>query len=138
MKSVIVQRHRRALWSTTMAACVLSGLTLVLGVTPSGTVLSHGVSRVVPGVCIPPPSGLIDWWPGDGNANDQLGRYNGIMQGGLTFTPGEVAQAFTFNGSDAAVTFGQAGNFATSDFTLDFWVSTASVDQEAVLEKRPT
>jgi hypothetical protein len=121
-----------------MAACVLSGLTLVLVMTPSGTLLSNGAFRVAAGVCIPPPSGMTDWWPGDGNANDQLGRHNGIMQGRLTFTPGEVAQAFTFNGSDAAVTFGQAGNFATSDFTLDFWVSTASVDQEAVLEKRPT
>jgi hypothetical protein len=20
--------------------------------------------------CIPPPSGLVGWWPGDGNAND--------------------------------------------------------------------
>jgi hypothetical protein len=24
--------------------------------------------------CAPPPSGLVSWWPGDGNYNDIIGR----------------------------------------------------------------
>ena len=30
--------------------------------------------------CIVPPSGLVSWWPGDGNANDIHGTNNGILQ----------------------------------------------------------
>jgi outer membrane protein assembly factor BamB len=91
------------------------------------------------GVCTPPPSGMTDWWPGDGNAKDLLGRCNGVIQGGLTFTPGEVAKAFTFNGVDAAVKFGPAGDFARSDFTVDFWLRMGpSIHEEGVLEKRPS
>ena len=28
-------------------------------------------------VCDPPPSGLVAWWPGDGNAIDVVGGQNG-------------------------------------------------------------
>src|SRR5581483_4854598 len=52
--------------------------------------------------CTPPPSGIVAWWPGDGNASDIVGGNNGIMQG-VTFAPGEVGQAFSFDGSTAYV-----------------------------------
>jgi len=29
--------------------------------------------------CISPPSGLVGWWPGDGNANDIIGGNNGTL-----------------------------------------------------------
>ena len=87
--------------------------------------------------CIPPPSGLADWWPGDGYASDIKGSHNGIVQGGLTFSPGFDGDAFTFNGSDAIATFGQAGNFGTGDFTVVFWLRTTATRGEAVIEKRP-
>jgi hypothetical protein len=137
MKNAIFLRHRRALWGTTMAACLLLAFTHVLIVTPRGTLLGKGAFRAASGVCIPPPSGMTDWWPGDGDANNWLSGHHGVIQGGLTFTPGEVAEAFTFNGVDAAVKFGAAGNFATSDFSVDFWIRSApAAHQEGVLEKR--
>lgn len=88
--------------------------------------------------CTQPPSGLADWWPGDGYANDIKGSHNGIVQGGLTFSPGLDGDAFTFNGSDAIATFGEAGNFGTADFTVVFWLRTTSTRGEAVIEKRPS
>jgi hypothetical protein len=43
--------------------------------------------------CIHPPSGLVSWWPGDGNANDIADANSGTLMGGATFAPGFVGQA---------------------------------------------
>ena len=29
--------------------------------------------------CTPAPSGLVGWWPGEGNANDIVGTNNGTL-----------------------------------------------------------
>jgi len=99
-------------------------------------VLFAAVNLEAQGACLPQPRGVADWWPGDGNASDMQGPHNGVVQGGLTFAPGFVGPAFTFDGAGAAVKFGQAGDFGTSDFTVDFWLSTTSDNEDAVIEKR--
>lgn len=43
---------------------------------------------------IPPPAGLIHWWPGEGDARDVIGGANGTMPGGSGFAVGQVGQAF--------------------------------------------
>ena len=53
--------------------------------------------------CTPPPSGLVAWWPGDGNANDVIGGYNGTLNGGVSFAAGEVGQAFALDGTTGFV-----------------------------------
>lgn len=72
-----------------------------------GTVLLS-LAIILPGAaspqtCTPIPSGLVDWWPGDGNAKDIVGGNNGTPVGGVTFAPGEVGQAFSFDGLTGAV-----------------------------------
>jgi hypothetical protein len=42
--------------------------------------------------CSPAPSNIVNWWPGDGNANDIIGADNGTLVGGVTFAPGKVGQ----------------------------------------------
>ncbi|MDQ4121541.1 MAG: CSLREA domain-containing protein [Acidobacteriota bacterium] len=69
--------------------------------------------------CTPPPSGMVAWFPGDGNANDIQGNNNGTINGGVTFTAGKVAQAFTFDGT-GDVTYSTIN--AGSAYTLDFWM----------------
>src|SRR5262249_49748595 len=50
-----------------------------------------------------PPSGLVDWWTGDGTnaftAPDIAGTNPGTLNGGVTFAPGLVGNAFSFNGT---------------------------------------
>lgn len=61
------------------------------------------------------------------------------MHNGATFTPGEVGQACQFNGTGAFVSFGpKAGNFGTSDFSVEFWIRTTSKRLEGIIGKRPT
>jgi hypothetical protein len=90
------------------------------------------------GVCIPPPAGLVSWWPGDTDASDIQGTNNGVLMGASAGVPGKVAGAFSFDGVDDLVSFGStAGNFGTSDFTIDFWIKPTSTRFEGVLGKRP-
>jgi hypothetical protein len=49
--------------------------------------------------CAPPPSGLVSWWPGDGNYNDIIGRNNDNPIDAVSFSGGEVGEAFNFGGT---------------------------------------
>jgi hypothetical protein len=73
--------------------------------------------------CTPPPSGLVGWWRGDGDANDSVGGHNGTLVNGTGFAPGEVLQAFSFDGVQNCVTNAVPGlTNIQSSFTMEFWV----------------
>src|SRR5881296_3016772 len=88
--------------------------------------------------CVPPPSGLVSWWPGDGNATDITGGNNGILSNGTTFAAGEVAQAFSFDGVDDEVVEPHNPNQNTgSQITVDAWVyPTALSHGRTIIQKR--
>jgi hypothetical protein len=75
--------------------------------------------------CTPPPAGLIDWWPGDGNANDIIGAHDGTPQGDATFASGKVGQAFSFDGNGDFIDMGDVD--LPSTFTIDAWIKPASL-----------
>jgi hypothetical protein len=67
---------------------------------------------------------MVSWWPGDDDANDIVGSNNGTLQGGATFAPGEVREAFSFNGADAYVDIPHNDNLnPTGPFSVDAWVN---------------
>jgi hypothetical protein len=75
--------------------------------------------------CSPPPSGMIAWWPGDGNANDISGSgLNGTPMDGVSFVPGKVGPAFQFNGVDGKVEIADSPvlRFGIGDLTVDAWI----------------
>jgi sugar lactone lactonase YvrE len=81
--------------------------------------------RTVP-TAVAAPSGILSWWAGNGNAADSVGPNSGTLNNGVTFGPGEVGSAFTFNTTDyvSANTSGlPTGN---SDRTLEMWVKANS------------
>ena len=71
---------------------------------------------------IPPPPGMVSWWPGDGHADDIWDGNPGTLTG--DFAQGMVAQAFKLTGSGDFVNLGNASNLriSTGDFTVDAWV----------------
>ena len=106
----------------------------------AGTALSsNAILTVNPPPCTPPPLGLVSWWRAESNALDVTGLDNGTPVGGVSYVPGKMGQAFSFNGTDAEVRLGTgAGNFGTNDFTIEFWIQTSSTRAlESVLGKRP-
>jgi hypothetical protein len=79
--------------------------------------------RVVPSY-LPPPSGLVSWWPGDGNAFDIHGGNNGTLLGATSFTSAEVGQGFTFGSNSDGVTIPDNPNLnvQSTGFAVDFWI----------------
>jgi hypothetical protein len=86
----------------------------------------------VPGSCSPPVTGLVGWWPGDGNAGDIAGADNGSLQGGATSAAaGLVAQAFSFDGTNSYVQIPDAPVLHPTNLTIEAWVRFASLDSPA-------
>jgi hypothetical protein len=81
--------------------------------------------------CDPAPSGLVSWWPAEGNANDIIGGNNGTLENGVTFAPGEVGQAFSFNGNGQSVVIPDSPSLdLTSTFTIEAWVNLATLTDD--------
>jgi RHS repeat-associated protein len=82
--------------------------------------------------CAPVPAGLVGWWTGDGTTGDLLGASPGTPKGGVTFVPGEVNQAFGFNGADSYVDLPDNVNTrGLKAFSVDAWVKTAASSPDA-------
>jgi hypothetical protein len=82
--------------------------------------------------CTPPPSQLVSWWPGDGNADDIVGGNAGSLEGGVTFATGKVDQAFSFDGSTGSVVVSDSNSLdLTTQFTLDAWINPSSLQDGA-------
>ncbi len=80
--------------------------------------------------CGPVPSGLVGWWAGEGNASDSAGVNNGVLQGAITFVPGEVGQAFSFDGTTADVDVPAQPDLdlgAGEGITIELWINPADV-----------
>jgi hypothetical protein len=88
--------------------------------------------------CDPAPSGLVAWWPAEGNANDVAGTNNGTPIGGITYASGEVGQAFVFNGTSTYITVPASPSLnigATgSGLTIECWIQPAAGVNAPVLE----
>jgi hypothetical protein len=91
--------------------------------------------------CLPPPLGLIGWWPLDettgSTATDIVGGNDGAHVGGPTPVTGYVAGALSFDGIDDEVQvnstfpFHQPGNA-----TLEFWLNTPATGHQSVFWTR--
>jgi hypothetical protein len=104
----------------------------------AGTVTSsNALLTVLPKLpCDPPPTGMVSWWPGEGNANDVVGGNNGAAQN-ITYTGGEVGSAFYLNGSNAYVKMPAGASLnvgAGSGFTFEAWINPADLNRHAVAE----
>jgi streptogramin lyase len=80
------------------------------------------------------PGGAVSSWSGDNTTQDRIGGNNGTLQGGASYGPGEVNQAFSFSGTGdyfQAPTNGLPTG--SSDRTMELWVKVyAFVTTEAM------
>jgi hypothetical protein len=68
----------------------------------------------------------VSWWPGDYNTNDVFSGYDGKPAGGFSFVPGEVGEAFSFDGVDGRVEVDDrdgSGLDIPGPLTLDAWIN---------------
>ncbi len=133
---------------TDLFAALFSGLLIFTGcsrvdrpIAPEETKNYEGVQPLQKsGNCVKPPSGLISWWPGDGDANDITGGNHGTLQNGVTFAAGLVGQAFSFVGpfDIVRVSHDPSLNVGTGDVTIDAWIkfdNTTFSDDKVIMSK---
>jgi Leucine-rich repeat (LRR) protein len=79
--------------------------------------------------CFPAPSGLIGWWPGDGNALTIVGTNNGTLQGGATASnAGFIGNAFSFDGTNNFVQIADSPILHPTNFTVEAWIRFSGLD----------
>jgi len=87
--------------------------------------------------CVAPPAGVTAWWKADGNANDVTGLYNATLGGDVSFAPGIVGQAFSFDGTQSPFVALPAGAFpaqpSNGPFTFETWFQTAGANGGVIL-----
>ncbi len=94
-------------------------------------------SPAAPVECVPVPAGIVAWWPGDGDAKDLRGGHHGTIVGGVTFTNGEVGQAFNLNGNGGYVLVPAASDFnggLASGFTVEGWIKPVGLNDQPIVE----
>ena len=67
--------------------------------------------------CVAPPSGIISWWQGEGNALDAIGTNNGVLVGGVGFVPGKDGLAFAFTNGNSYVAIADSPSLDLSPTT---------------------
>lgn len=98
--------------------------TTSFGGDPSDSVCGIDNWQVVVKPVAPLTSGLVAWWPGDGNALDLVSTNHGsLMNGAKATTLGKVGQAFDFDGNNSAVRMpSSALNNAFASLSVEAWV----------------
>jgi hypothetical protein len=77
--------------------------------------------RTVP-TAVALPANAVSWWTANNTANDALGLNNATLTN-VTYTTGEVGQAFNFNGSNGWASLGDPSSLAfTQSFSIEGWI----------------
>ena len=77
--------------------------------------------------CVPPPPGLVSWWPLDETSGtttaDIVDSNPGTVTGGAVFVSGKVGNALNFDGSNDTVSIAHNANLKpSSQITIDAWI----------------
>ncbi len=76
--------------------------------------------------CYYPPSGLISWWRGEGNADDITSFNNGTWNGTARFSAGKVGDAFYFDGNSFVQARTSGFPIGSAPRTVEMWVYSKS------------
>jgi subtilisin family serine protease len=112
----------------------------MLGHTVAPTSNTTYIANFITTPCAPLPSGLMAWWRGDSNAQDETGVNNGTLVGNMTFSTGKVGGGFLGKSSDSAglVQVPDSPSLALNrSMTFEGWLKLNSYGG-TVIERRTT
>jgi hypothetical protein len=80
------------------------------------------------GICVDPPSGLVSWWPLNGNAIDIKGSNSGAIEGsGHSFPAAKVSQGWKPGALGSDIRVNDANSLDLTTFTIETWVKVDAV-----------
>ena len=97
--------------------------------------MSLTASAALGDTCGAAPSDLVGCWPGDGDANDLAGASHGVLLNGTTFAPGQVGQAFSFDGDDDFVSIPDSADLKPPSITVAAWINISQSGQSIAVNK---
>ncbi len=80
--------------------------------------------------CAPAPSGIVGWWPGEGNANDIVSGNNGVSAPDVAYVTAEVGRGYALNDANAYIRIPASAslNVGTgAGLTLEAWIFPTNV-----------
>jgi hypothetical protein len=123
-----ISLYSRALSSNEIAAIYSAGSA---GKCPASTPTTND--------CVPPPAGIVGWWPAEGNPNDVIGGDDGTLEGGATFAPGKVGLGFRLDGTNGYVQIPDSAALKPTNVTVEAWVwldpSVSPADEQIVFKQ---
>jgi hypothetical protein len=107
---------------------MVSSVRIRLGVAALFTWLVGFPSSSALAQCVEPPSGLVSWWRGEGDANDFVGANHGGAEGNVAFATGAVGAGFSFDGTGFVSVPDHASLDLTNEITLELWFNYTDVN----------
>src|SRR5260221_2192018 len=109
-----------------------AGSYFVIVANASGSVTSRVATLLVQPLppCAPLATGLVSWWPLEGDADDSFGVNPATLFGSPLFGAGEVGQGLSFDGVNdyAKVAASPSLNVGAGDgFTVELWINPSDV-----------
>jgi len=84
--------------------------------------------------CGPQPTGLVSWWTADRTANDWTGMNNGVLEGGLGYSPGKVGEALNFTSWGQGLHAAASPSLNLTSFTIMAWVYITTDQSMPIIE----
>ena len=96
-------------------------------------------------VCLPPPAGLVAWWPAGGDGKDEIGSHDATLLKGANFDAGKVGLGFQLDGVDDRIVVADSPSLnvgSNADFSIEGWIkaypANSSFGVMSIFEKRQT
>lgn len=94
-----------------------------------GAAVAAGMISNAAAGCFSTPTGVVGWWPGDGDANDLVSTNHGTLLGGATASAvGVNGNAFHFDGTNSYVQIADAAALKPANLTVEAWVRFTGLD----------
>jgi hypothetical protein len=124
-----VRIYNRALTQTEIKANYDAGRNAMTGSSPATTdPQQQEAKNMVKPAGVGLTTGLIAWWPGNGDARDYAGTNHGTLAKGAAFGAGKLGQAFALagNGSYVQAPSSPLWSFGSKPFTIALWAKFGS------------
>lgn len=121
---------------TNLSGCVASNV-VISNFLSAGQVVLAVTNLGLGNMSALPAPGAVAWWAAENDAEDNAGANDGTVSGGVAYAPGQVGQAFSFDGLTGVVTVPDAPALRPASLTIEGWVKIQDPNGVHVIASKP-